>query len=727
MRGRTLARSVATAQALLLAGALIIPSTVAAATLDFTLNAPSAASVHYSDLVTLRGSYTCVNDATSTCPTTLQSSTATFALRPSGGSAFLNVGTVTSSFTFTGSAGGCPTTCTQNFQLSYKAGRSGTTTLPPGLYDIGLTTTMAAGQQVLLGGLTIAQEGTTTAYAGLTTGLGNTSLALSASVVDLDRGLSLGTGIYSPDTNLFGASLVTFALYDSTNTTLLAGPVSATLLASGVTNGSPSLLLPAAGGSLRLRTTFVGNSFYTSSADLDTITVAPSNTPPVLSVPAGPIVEEATSPTGAVVNFVVTATDAEDDPDPMPTCDWDSGDTFPIGDTTVHCAVTDSGALGDADSFLVTVADTTDPAVSITTSESIGSTGWYNLASNDATAGLTVDVTVTDAVGATSLSCTDNGDPVGPLGAAGGSFVVGDGAHAIECSASDAAGNEAGDSASFSVDQTVPSITAAITPDPDAATAWWNIATGAPTVTYDCTDATAGIASCPEPFGFGEGADQGHTGTAVDAAGNAATASVSNIDVDHSAPTDVAFTGGGLTAGGSYAFGLVPAGPTGCTATDTVAGLGSCSVSGYSALVGTQAVAALATDNAGNTAATSLGYSVLPWTLVGFANPVSMTGPNLVKGGSNVNLKFEVFAGSTEVTSLDAVTGIVQTQISCGAPLFVAAPTAAVSTRGSSLKYDGTAGQYFAKFDAPSGSGTCWLISVLTEDGSSLSAVFTIK
>ena len=67
-----------------------------------------------------------------------------------------------------------------------------------------------------------------------------------------------------------------------------------------------------------MRTTYVGNSFYTTSSDLDTITVTPTNTAPTLTVPAGPIVEEATSPAGATVNFVVSASDLEDEPDPGP-------------------------------------------------------------------------------------------------------------------------------------------------------------------------------------------------------------------------------------------------------------------------------------------------------------------------------------------------------------------------------------------------------------------------
>ena len=104
------------------------------------------------------------------------------------------------------------------------------------------------------------------------------------------------------------------------------------------------MLLPAAGGTFQLRATYAGNSFYLGSDDLDAITVAPANLPPVLTVPAGPVVVEATSPGGATATFSVSPTDVEDTPDPTPTCDHQSGDTFPVGDTTVSCSVTDTVA-----------------------------------------------------------------------------------------------------------------------------------------------------------------------------------------------------------------------------------------------------------------------------------------------------------------------------------------------------------------------------------------------
>ncbi|HUQ43747.1 MAG TPA: PxKF domain-containing protein [Candidatus Limnocylindria bacterium] len=726
MRGRTLARMAALLQAVLLAGALIVPASVAAATLGFSLNPPTLSTVAYSDLVVLRGAYTCVNDGVSNCSTGTQSHTATFSLRPAGGSTFTTVGTVVTSFSFTSSAGGCPSTCSVPFQVTWKAGRAGAVTIPPGVYDIGLTNTIAAGQQVLLNGLTVAAEATTTTYSGLASGMGGTSVALSATIADQDRGLSVGTGIFSPDANLFGANLVTFELYDAANTTLVVGPVSATLLGTGLVTGSPSLVLPAAGGTFKLRTTFVGNSFYTTSGDLDTITVTSSNTPPELTVPLGLMVAEATSPVGKAITYSVSANDAEDDPDPTPTCLPASGSVFPIGDTTVTCSVTDSGDLTDTDTFVVSVVDTLNPGVGIGSDEADNGAGWYNAASNDGEAGVTVNVVTGDAVGVTALSCTDRGVDVGALDPAGDEFVIGDGNHDIECTVTDAADNDSTDTASFAVDQTAPTISASLTPDASD-TGWWNLTTAAPTVTFSCADATSGsgLASCTDPSSFGEGADQAHSGAAVDIAGNSSTTSVMNIDVDLTSPANLSFTGGALAAGGAYAFGSVPAGPTGCTATDSISGLSACEVAGYSVLVGPHTITGIATDAAGNQAVGSFSYSVLPWTLRGFGNPISTTSVNLVKAGTTSNLKFEAFSGTSELTSLDVVTDLAQTQVSCATQVPVGPTTSALGSKGNALKFDG--GQYMAKWDAPSQPGTCWLVSIVTRDGSSLSAAFQLR
>jgi hypothetical protein len=727
-RGRSLTRLAVAAQVAALAAALAGPAGVAAATLSFTLQNPSVSTVQYSDMVTFRGTYTCINDAVSDCPTTAQSQVATFSLRPSGGSTFTTVGTVSSSFVFTSNPAGCVTTCSVNFSLVWRSGRIGAATVAPGVYDIGLTTTIGPGQLILLDGLTITRESTTTTFLGATAGLGNTTLALSGTVVDQDRGLAPGTGIISPDANLAGTGVVTFGLYDATNTTLVVGPVAANLTSGGVISGSPSLLLPAAGGTFQLRTTYAGNSFYLGGGDLDTVTVAPANLPPILTVPAAPVVVEATSPAGASAGFSVSATDVEDDPDPTPTCDHQSGDTFPVGDTTVSCSVTDSGELSDTDSFVVRVVDTTDPFVAISTDETAGGSGWFNIASNDGTPGVTIDVATGDLVGVANLTCTDNGVDVGALDPDGDSFVVGDGSHAVECVATDGAGNDDTDSAGFDVDQTAPSIAPTVDPPP-AASGWWNAATGAPTATFACADATSGVASCSSPFTFGEGADQSTTGTATDVAGNAASASVTGIDVDLTAPVVATFDGGGLLDGGQYAYLFVPAGPTGCTASDALSGPATCLVSGYADTLGSHSILGSATDIAGNAGTGTLDYEVLAWTLVGFNKPIEMTGFNMLRPGGTAQLKFEAFAGPIQLTSADIVTSVDQEQLTCAIEpkKGKGGPAASGPGGGATTIEAGGNGRFTVRWQAPDLAGTCWRVTVRTLDGSSLSASFQLR
>ena len=186
--------------------------------------------------------------------------------------------------------------------------------------------------------------------------------------------------------------------------------------------------------------------------------------------------------------------------------------------------------------------------------------------------------------------------------------------------------------------------------------------------------------------------------------------------------------GGGLAVGGSYYFGNVPAAPT-CTATDATSGLaGPCAVSGYSAAVGTHTVSATATDLAGNTSTTSATYTVKPWTLNGFYQPVDMGGVwNTVKAGSTVPLKFEVFVGSTELTTTAAIgASFSAKQVSCTTSTEDAVEEI-VTTGGTSLRYDATAGQFIQNWQTPKKPGACYVATVTLIDGTAISANFKLK
>jgi hypothetical protein len=88
----------------------------------------------------------------------------------------------------------------------------------------------------------------------------------------------------------------------------------------------------------------------------------PNTTPPVISVPE-PITVDATSPAGAVVSYVATATD-DRDLEPVLACAPESGSTFAIGMTLVTCTATDADGNASSASFGVkVVADTTAPSL----------------------------------------------------------------------------------------------------------------------------------------------------------------------------------------------------------------------------------------------------------------------------------------------------------------------------------------------------------------------------
>jgi hypothetical protein len=83
---------------------------------------------------------------------------------------------------------------------------------------------------------------------------------------------------------------------------------------------------------------------------------------PLLAIPEN-VFAEATSAAGANVTFFVSGTSFVD-PAPTITCDHNSGDLFPLGETIVHCTATDSfGSVSG--SFPVFVHDSGGPTVTV--------------------------------------------------------------------------------------------------------------------------------------------------------------------------------------------------------------------------------------------------------------------------------------------------------------------------------------------------------------------------
>jgi len=214
-----------------------------------------------------------------------------------------------------------------------------------------------------------------------------------------------------------------------------------------------------------------------------------------------------------------------------------------------------------------------------------------------------------------------------------------------------------------------------------------------------------------------------------DAVNNCATAGpVSGFKIDKKAPTDITFVGN-ISNDASYYFGFVPLEPT-CMATDGGSGLDTCIVSGYGTSVGSHRLTATAKDNVANESTITRNYTVLAWTLYGFYRPVDMTTGgtivwNTVKGGSTAPLKFEVFAGPTELTDTNFISGFSAMPVYCSSG--IGDDIEVTATGGTSLRYDATEGQFVFNWQTPKKPGLCYKTTMTTQDGSSLSAYFKLK
>jgi hypothetical protein len=221
--------------------------------------------------------------------------------------------------------------------------------------------------------------------------------------------------------------------------------------------------------------------------------------------------------------------------------------------------------------------DTTPPAIEAAVTPAPNAHGWHN-------APVTVTFTCTDAESGIA-SCPE---PVTVTSDGGG--------HAVAGTAVDVAGNSATTTVTVNLDTIAPAVTAARTPAANAN--GWN---NAPvTVTFAATDATSGVepgsTSAPVVIAT-EGSGQSASGTARDLAGNVGSATVSDINVDASAPAiSVALTPDANSAG--YRNTPVTAH---FTCGDVLSGVSSCPADRVISSEGTgQTVTETVEDRAGN-------------------------------------------------------------------------------------------------------------------------------
>jgi hypothetical protein len=125
-------------------------------------------------------------------------------------------------------------------------------------------------------------------------------------------------------------------------------------------------------------------------------------------------------------------------------------------------------------------------------------------------------------------------------------------------------------------------------------------------------------------------------------------------------------------------------------------------------------------------------FQVTPWSVRGFYQPVDMTPAggqtvwNTVKGGSTVPLKFQVFAGSVEITDPAKISGFTTRQVACAVGTEVATDST-VATGGTTLRYDATAHQFIYNWQTPKTSNACYVTTMTTNGGSYTLASFKTK
>jgi hypothetical protein len=516
-----------------------------------------------------------------------------------------------------------------------------------------------------------------------------------------------------------------------------------------------------------------------------TVTNCQDTTPPVLSVPTSFDVE-ATSPAGATVTYPASATD-QNPTHPEVSCTPASGSTFGFGTTTVHCSTQDAAGNPAEKSFEITVRDTAAPVIGAVTDLTVeavsadGATVTYTAPTAVDTVDGERDVTCTPSsgttfgLGVTPVVCTasdtrgnsrsrtflvhveDTTSPVlllpgavtaeatdadgalveyvataedavdGPKApsctpTSGSRFPLGE--TTVTCAVTDAAGHTTTGTFLVRVADTTPpqlldvptQVTAEATSSDGAAVTY-----AVPTA-HDSVDGPVEVNCVPPPgatFPIGTSVVRC---TAADAAGNV-TARVFAVGV-------LDTTGPELTLPADTV--VEASGPSGATvqfaatATDLVDGdvAPECDrVSDSTFQIGTTTVHCTATDAAGNKATGSFQVTVRR-TIDGFASPVDGQRIfNTVKAGRTVPLKFEVFAGATELTSTQIVRPLTVRRYNCDPN----APQDAVevtTTGNTELRYDAAAGQFVFNWKTPGERNLCYRVDLSTTDGATVTALF---
>ena len=191
-----------------------------------------------------------------------------------------------------------------------------------------------------------------------------------------------------------------------------------------------------------------------------------------------------------------------------------------------------------------------------------------------------------------TFSCSDTVSGLDASGCPAPKTITAEGATPVSGSATDLAGNTATVSATVRLDRTAPTISATVAPAPNGA--GWSKGASA-TVTFICTDALSGVASCPGPQTVGQGTTT-LSGIATDVAGNSTPLGVT-VRVDGAVPTIASTVTPAIPASG---WSKAASETVSFTCADALSGIASCTPAQVVTAEGKTPVTGTAVDLAGN-------------------------------------------------------------------------------------------------------------------------------
>lgn len=269
-----------------------------------------------------------------------------------------------------------------------------------------------------------------------------------------------------------------------------------------------------------------GGSATAGALKLDQITVTVYYTP---SDTTSPLITPTISPLPNAAgwnNSNPTVTWSVSDPDSGIATSTGCGSTTISTDTTgqqVTCSATNGSGLSNSQSVTIKLDKTAPNAPTASVNPPPNSAGWNN------TTPVTVSFTSNGDAGTVQSGVANCTNATNLISETTGTVVNG--------TCTDVAGNSSAPaSTTVKIDKTKPTI--AGSPSPAANSAGWN--NTSVTLNFTCTDGTSGVASGSPTNAnntFGEGAGQSVSSTCTDNAGNTITSTVSNINVDLTAPT----------------------------------------------------------------------------------------------------------------------------------------------------------------------------------------------